>query len=131
MNIKGNSISFIVGIWVAVIALFLLGTYIPRLISPEYMKLLEVTSSWITVVCTLVFGILAAIIVMPYSRSKAILVACAYSSIFICYIGYVTIDYESFEPLASAIGFNIATILQALGIWKVAQILNLKQLGNK
>lgn len=123
MKNKNKEISIIIAMWIAVIVIFLFGTYLPKLISLPYIKFFEVASSWITVLCTLALGLLTALLVFPYSRINAILVTCAYSSIFICYIGYVTVDYGSFEPLVAAIGFNIATILQAVSIWKIAQML--------
>jgi hypothetical protein len=123
MKNKNRSVMLIVVMWIAVMVLFILATYLPKILATPYLKLIEVYSSWITAICTLVLGLLTAIMVAPYSVPKAVLVAFAYGSIFICYIGYVTIDYGASEPLMAAIGFNIATILQTFSIWKISQLL--------
>ena len=107
--------------------LFLLGTDIPKIVSQEFLKPIELCSSWITVGVTLCCGLFAAMMIAHYSLKTAVLVAMAYSSIFICYIGYVTLDFGASEPRLAAIGFNIATILQSLSIWQVAAIVRHKK----
>ncbi len=116
-------IVIIVTVWMATVVIFLAGMILPKILELNVLKFIEVFSSWFTVACTLCLGLLSAILVARQSVNKALLVATAYSAIFICYIGYVTIDYGASEPEVAAIGFNIATILQCLSIWKVSQLL--------
>ncbi len=83
------------------------------------IEFIELASSWLTAGFLLFGGGYAAYKAHRSNHTLGYILAAAWALIATCYGGYVFIDFGSLYPRVAAIGFNIATIAQTLGLLAV------------
>lgn len=118
-NFLGVGVMLVFGAFVSSSFLYVIFMYLLTIINVNVLQSLELFTSWLTTSILIFTGIWGAYFLKSdgaYIKNtlKPWLYAFLSAPIFACYLGYISIDFGAINALASAIGFNIATILKCM-----------------
>lgn len=98
--------------------------YLPH----QFLDAFQSWTAWITLF-SIVGCIFSSAIICPVNRTLGILSAIANGFLFICYLGYVLIDFGGAHPEAAAIAFNVSTICRSVNILLLGYVVAAKRNG--
>jgi len=119
-NFLGVGIMLVFGAFISSSFLYVLFMYLLTIINANVLQSMEIFTSWLTTLILIFTGVWGAYFlrngrtIHKVYNLKPWVYAILSAPIFACYLGYISIDFGSINALASAIGFNIATILKCV-----------------